>query len=284
MAPFAYAASGETVIDADDLADFYSRPNHYLARNRLDVRLSNPKYGNLADEDSLEADLPRDLKRTLLLRGADVLDVDAVAERLVESGVTMDSAELANEVRREADAGGAYRHRPLKYTKAKSAGFSCPDKTAAEALVAWEDGAVPMPYHVALDVDGHRVVLTGCRREIKLNVLPEGQLAHVFVFSNYSRIYDSTKIGAWVRHVAGHAAGGDGFVTAMMCTKNESVRTFRPLPQAEARSILARLVAQAMKPMPLDFAAAFGKDDGLSPEFAEALGDYEGRIVSSYGQ
>ena len=281
VAPFAYVSVGDTVIEVDDLADFYSRPNYFLARNRLAVNLSRPGYDDLEDEDSLEASLPKELKRTLLLRGADAVDVDEEAERLVESGITMDSDELAAAVKGEGDSGEAYRARRLKYKKAESDGFTCADKTAAEALVAWEDGAESVPYHVELDVEGHHVVLTGCRHEIKLNVLPDGQLAHVFAFSDYSKIYDSTKIGAWVRHVAGHAAGGDGFVTAMMCTKDEPVRTFRPLPQAESREILARMVAQAMKSLPLDFATALNGGDELPPEFAEALGDFAGRIISS---
>ena len=282
VAPFAYTGGGgDTVIEVDDLAAFYSRPNHFLARNRLVVNLSKPKYDRLEDEDTLEADLPRHLSRTLLLRGADAVDVDEEAERLVESGITMDSDELAAAVKGEGDAGETYRDRPLKYKKSESDGFTCADKTAAEALVAWEDGAEPVPYHVELDVDGHHVVLAGCRHEIKLNVLPEGQLAHVFMFSDYSKIYDSTKIDAWVRHVAGHAAGGDGFVTAMMCAKDGPVRTFRPLPQAEARELLARMIVQAMQPLPFDFATALNGGDELPPEFAEALGDFAGRIISS---
>ena len=281
VAPFAYAAAGDTVIEVDDLAAFYSRPNHFLARNRLVVNLSKPKYDRLEDEDTLEADLPRHLSRTLLLRGADAVDVDEEAERLVESGITMDSDELAAAVKGEGDTGETYRDRPLKYKKSESDGFTCADKTAAEALVAWEDGAEPVPYHVELDVDGHHVVVTGCRHEIKLNVLPEGRLAHVFTFSDYPKIYDSTKIDAWVRHVAGHAAGGDGFVTAMMCAQDGPVRTFRPLPQAEARELLARMIAQAMQPLPFDFATALNGGDELPPEFAEALGDFAGRIISS---
>ena len=285
-APFAYAASGETVIEVDDLADFYARPSRFLARKRLAVSLSRPVYDRLEDEDSLEADLPRDLKRTLLLRGAGSVDVDEEAERLVESGITMGTAELADAVKAEANAGEVYRARLLKYKKSESEGFTCADKTAAEAFVAWEDGAEPVPYHVEIDVEGHHVVLTGCRNAIKLNVLPEGKMAHVFAFlacDSKGTIFPSEKIGAWVRHVAGHATDGDGFVTAMMCAKDSPVRTYRPLPQAEARAILVRMVAQAMKPLMLDFAAALngGGDDALPAEFDEALGDYEGRIVST---
>ena len=53
--------------------------------------------------------------------------------------------------------------------------------------------------------------------------------------------------------------------------------------EQEAREILARLVAQAMKPFPFDFAAALNGGDAevLPEEFAEALGDYNGRIVST---
>ena len=207
------------------------------------------------------------------------------AERLVESGITMDVVELADAVKAEADAGEGYRVRRLKYKKVENSGFQSADKTASAAFVAWEDEAESVPYHVELDVDGHHVVLTGCRNEVMLNVLPEGRLAHVFEFSDYTSIYDSTKIGAWIRHVAGHAAGGDGFVTAMMCLADAPVRTYRPLPQAEAREIITRIVAQAMKPVPLNFAVALnGRDDALPEEFADALGDYEGKIVSSYGK
>ena len=287
VAPFAYAASGDTVIEVEDLAAFYSRPNRFLARNRLAVSLSRPGYDVLNDEDSIDAkDLPRDLKRALLLRGASaVKNVGEEAERLVESGITMDVVELADAVKAEADAGEGYRVRRLKYKKVENSGFQCADMPAAAAFAAWEDESESVPYHVELDVEGHRVVLTGCRKEIKLNVLPEGRLAHIFAFSDYTSIYDSTKIGTWIRHVAGHAAGGDGFVTAMMCTKDDPVRTYRPLPQAEAREILTRIVAQAMKPLPLNFAAALnGRDDALPDEFADALGDYEGKIVSSYGK
>ena len=283
VAPFAYAASGDTVIEVEDIVAFYTRPNRFLARNRLAVGLSRPGYDILNDEDSLEAKLPSDLKRALLLRGVSaVKDVDEEAERLVESGITMDAAELADAAKAEADAGEGYRARLLKYKKAENSGFECADKTAAEALVAWEDEGEPVSYHVELNVDGHRVVLTGCRREIKLSVLPEGRLAHVFEFSDYSSIFDSTKIGAWIRHVAGHAAGGEGFVTAMMCMKDGPVRTYRPLPQAEAREILARIVAQAMKPLPFKFVAALnGRGDVLPDEFVNALGGYDKKIVST---
>ena len=75
-------------------------------------------------------------------------------------------------------------------------------------------------------------------------------------------------------------------MTAMMCMKDDPVRTYRPIPQAEAKALLEKMVVQAMKPMAFDYAAAMagGDDDALPDDFAEALGDYDSRIVSSYGR
>ena len=72
----------------------------------------------------------------------------------------------------------------------------------------------------------------------------------------------------------------------MMCMKNESVRTYRPIPQAEAKELLGRIVAQALKPMAFSYglAAAGGGKDTLPDDFLAAVGDYGSRIVSSYGR
>ena len=50
--------------------------------------------------------------------------------------------------------------------------------------------------------------------------------------------------------------------------------------------MLEKMVVQAMKPMAFDYAAAAagGDSDSLPDDFAEALGDYGSRIVSSYGR
>ena len=286
VAPFALTDKGDTVIDVDDLVYFYSRPNHFLARKQLDVRISKPGYDALEDEDSLDANgLPKDLQERLLVRGSDGVDVKKVTEQLRETGISLTGEELGRTIDAAAESGAGYRQRPLKYKKAESDGFTCADKTAAEAFAYWQDEAEPVTYHVDLKIHGYRVTVDGFRREVKLNVVPNGQRGHVFEFSQYGGIYDSTKIGAWIRHVAGHAAGGD-FVTAMMCMKDGPVRTYRPIAQAEAKALLEKMVVQAMKPMDFSYAAAAagGGDDSLPDDFAEALGDYGSRIVSSYGK
>ena len=284
--PFSLTEKGDTVIDLDDLVYFYSRPNHFLARKRLDVSLSRPGYDILNDEDSLDANgLPKDLQERLLVRGSDGIDVAKITEQLRETGLSLTDEELGRAIDAAVESGAGYRQRPLKYKKAESEGFSCPDKTAAEAFVCWQDAAEPATFHVDLEIEGRRVTVAGNRYEVKLNVVPSGQRGHVFAFSPYGGIYDSTMIAAWIRHVAGHAAGGD-FVTAMMCMKDGPVRTYRPIPQAEAKALLEKMVVQAMKPMVFDYAAAVagGGDDSLPDDFLEALGDYDSRIVSSYGR
>ena len=285
VTPFSFTEKGDTVIDVDDLVYFYSRPNHFLAKKQLDVRISKPRYDLLEDEDSLDAnELPKDLQESLLVRGSEGVDVAKIAERLKETGLSLTGEELERTIDAVAESGTDYRRRPLKYKKAESDGFTCADKTAAEALAHWEDAAEPVTFHVDLEIDGHRVTVDGFRREVKLNVVPDGQRGHVFEFSQYGEIYDSTKIGAWIRHVAGHAAGGD-FVTAMMCMKDGPVRTYRPIPQAEAKALLEKMVVQAMKPMTFNYACAVagGGGDSLPDDFKEALGDYGSRIVSSRG-
>lgn len=285
VTPFQPAESGETAIDLDDLVQFYVRPNRFLARKRLNMRISSPGNDVLDDEDKLDAnELPKKLQARLLVRGSDGIDVGEVAERLRETGLSLAAGELEHAINSAAEDGTDYRQRPLKYKKAESDGFTCRDKTAAEAFAHWEDEAEPVAFHVDLAIDGRRVTVAGNRREVRLNVEPNGQREHVFLFSRYGGIYDSTKIEAWIRHVAGHAAGGD-FVTAMMCMKDGAVRTYRPIRQDEAKKLLEKMVVQAMKPIRFDYSrAAAGADDSLPEDFATAVEDCFSRIVSSYGR
>lgn len=283
VTPFSLAESGETVIDLDDLVDFYSRPNRFLAKKVLGIRIAKPGYDVLSDEDSLDANgLSKDLQSRLLVRGVDGIDAAQVAERLREKGLSLAAGELEQAIKAAAKAGEDYRQRPLKYKKAESDGFACRDKTAAEALALWEDEAESVTFHVDLAIEGRRVTVAGNRGEVKLNVEPSGQRGHVFVFSQYGDIHASTKIAAWIRHVAGHAAGGD-FVTAMMCMKNVPVRAYRPISQEEAKMLLEKMVAQAMKPMTFDYSCAIAGGDSLPGDFEKAVEDYGSRIVSSRG-
>ena len=286
LIPFLFSEKGDTVIDLDDLVYFYSRPHNFLARKRLDIRISKPGYDVLMDEDSLDAEaLPKNLQERLLVRGMDGIDLKKVAEHLMEKGVSLTGEEVERLIKSVAENGETFRQRPLKYKKTESDGFSCADKTAAEALAYWEDSDEPITFHVDLEIDGRHVRVEGSRHEVKLNVLPSGQRGYVFEFSPYGEIYESMKIAAWIRHVAGHAAGAD-FVTAMMCMKDGPVRTYRPIPQSEAQALLQKIVDQAMKPMFFNYSCALagGSGDILPDKLKEVVNDYASRIVSTFGK
>jgi exodeoxyribonuclease V gamma subunit len=282
VVPFPPAESGETVIDLDDLAFFCARPNWFLTKFRLQIPDGDDaRDGLLEDDDELEAELPRDLANRVLVRGADAVpDIAAKARELAESGISLPADELRASIEGRIQSTESYRQRPITYKKDESDGFQCVGATAAEALARWEDSATVAPFHVNLAVDGRDVVVNGVRRTVDLDVSPSGKLGHAFVFSIYSVVYESTKIDAWIRHLAGHAAGAT-FVTAMLCAKDGAIRTYRPVPQAEAKRLLEGIVAQAMRKTKVDIRATSGGDDRPSPEMAAAIGDYEGRIVST---
>ena len=123
--------------------------------------------------------------------------------------------------------------------------------------------------------------MSGACRTVPLDVLPSGTVDHEFVFSRYPEVFPSMRIGAWVRHVAAHAAGLR-FVTAMMCGKDGPVRTYRPLPRAEAEELLANLVRLASLPYPFDARKAVDpKADEPEGELADALAGSKTRLVST---
>ena len=294
LAPFAAPNAGPLLIDVDELASFYARPNRFLARNRLDIRLAKSRYDELSNDDDLDESLPGPLQKRLTIRGKTGIDIPAEARALVEAGKSLTPDELASAIDRVDGETEPYRTRRIKYVRALADGFTCVGLTAAEALAAWEDRGVSTSYHAdfAMDVPGAgpgegsrtlQVTVGGSCRTIALDVQPSGRLAHAFAFSPYGQIYDSLLVEAWIRHVAGHAAG-ETFVTAMMCLKDGPVRTYRPIPRDEALDELRRIVRQALEPMVFDIRKTDGPDDTLPGEFAEAVARYRESIVSTHGR
>lgn len=279
--PFELAADGETVIELDDLAFFYSAPHRFLMHRRLGIY--NGKLGEVSqDDDGLEAKLPIDLDVDLLVRGTSGVEPAVEAERLREEGHWPSTAEaLKTAMDKAAQDGQGYRARRLTYTKSESEGFECPGTTAAAALAAWQDIADAVMFEVPLDMEGNRVLVRGRRKEIQLNMDTGFAMAHVFDFVESKEIPDSEKRACWVRHVAGHAAGGH-FVTAMMCKKDEPVRTYRPLEQEKAMERLEKMVQAALEPMEFSLEKATGprEKDELPSDVMKAVVD-DGRTVVS---
>ena len=280
--PFELSGSGDTVIDIDEIVSFYSRPNSFLAKERLGIRLSEAKYDLLSDDDEIDSELPSDLKFELTVGGMNAVDPDAEAERLREEGYSVTVDELKTAMLDLVAETEPYRARPLDFTKAEREGFACEEKSLAEALVDYRKDCVTVPYHIDFEIDGKRVIVNGCRTEIVLNVVPSGRLPHVFSYYRGKTVYPSQIAAAWIRHVAGHAAGGR-FVTVIMCGKDGTVPTLRPLGVDEAKAELAKIVGQALKPMPFDIGRVHGRGDEPVGEFAVAISGYSDRIVKTRG-
>lgn len=282
VVPFPLREDGETIIELDDLAEFCAQPNRFLAGKRLGIRFDSPGFARLDDEDRLEGALPSRLTDGILVRGQDAVSgAPDLAEALAESGVSLPEGSIADLIEAEIDNTGAWRNRVLSYKKDEADGFQCDDRTAAQALADWQDGAAASPFHVDFEIDGHGVSVVGIRRTIPLPVRPSGRMDHVFVFSHKPVLYESAKVAAWIRHIAGHAAGGR-FVTAMMCRKVEPARTYRPMPREEAKRILEGILSLVSGPVAFDIRKASDpREDALSGALADAVGGYAERIVST---
>ena len=278
--PFALSEKGETRLDVEELADFYSRPHRFLACERLGLRLSKPGYDAIETEDELVPTLPADLARSVRFRGEDKVDRSEEAARLEEEGHPFTEERLKTCLEEYAEETQAYRIRRLRYAKKQNPGFECVDKTIAEAFVAHEDASVAVPYHVPVDVDGHLVFLNGVRHEIGLTVDSGDIKPHVFWESTYNGIFSSQKIAAWIHHLAGHAAGGS-FVTVLVCAKDGPARTFRPVSAEEAKANLVKIIRMATNPMICDLVAARNGGGELPEELATVVNGYETATVST---
>lgn len=287
VVPFPLDDKKKNEIKLDELAAFCAQPNQFLAK-QLKLAVSIPKRDRIDDEDGLDARLPDELDNKILIRGLDDDDLGGdVVETFLETASSLSREEIVDLAKkRDADV-QKYRERPLSCKDNDGNTFDCPDKTAAQALAAWQDEAetTQVRADVSVRLEGGRSVsveVSGSRRSVRLNETPSGEMEYAFVFSPYPDIYASMKIEAWLRHVAGHAAGGR-FVTAMMCAKDAPVKFFRPLAEAEARKRLAAILREAAKPMACDIVkAADVREDVLSSEsWKTALGDYEAMILTN---
>ena len=286
VVPFPINKKGETSIDLDELAEFCRSPNRFLASHRLGLHVDNPKNDRFDDDDGLDAKLPREWENSILIRGRDGAGCrQEEIEALLETSSSLSTDEVNKLIEKRDEETEPNRGRHIVYRGRDADAFSCPDKTATQALAAWQDDALATPIHVDFVIAGHRVSVTGACRTVSLNMNDGSQLEYTFFFSPYPAIYDSTMTEAWLRHVAGHAAG-KRFVTAMMCTEDEPLRTFRPLDGDTAAQLLHSIVEEATKPMACDImkAADLAKDTFASSEWTVALGDFTANIVSTYGR
>lgn len=247
-------SDGTTYIDIDDLIAFFARPYQYLLRNALSISIPKTEYTLLSDEDCLDDNLPKYLRGELIAKGSEgVGDLAVVAQYLRESQYSVPAEILEEQMESIVDDSESYRERPLAYGKDNSEGFSCKDgRTISSAYLEWCSSEEWCSYECKFDYtdsdkDSHKIVLLARHKEVALDVVPNGTLAHTFNFSPWDKIYNSSLLESWIRHVVGHAAG-KSFVTVNICTKDAPAQTFRPIGEDDAKEILSEIIRIAITP------------------------------------
>ena len=306
VVPFPLSEDDETTIELDDLVAFLEHPNRYIAEKRLGIRVKDSAFKRLDDDDQLDAGLPFDLSILVKIRGKEgVSDAAGKAEALSESGVPLTEDEIVRLADETDSQTAPIRERLLSFTTTDAPGYQVQGKTAMQALAKWQDHASATPFSIDFEIDGHHVVVNGVRKTIPLDVIPSGAMEHSFSFSAFS--YDKSdsrviceKRLSWVRHLAGHAAGGR-FVTAMVFGGlKDPVKTYRPVEPEEAKRLLEQIVHLVTEPFPFDFTAVStgagdpkntGKGgswkknpekDTLPDDWNAVIGDLNSRIVSTH--
>ena len=259
LVPFPLQDDGVTEIDVDDLADFFGRPCRFLLRRRLGV--ANHYFDGLSDEEAGACNLDRHLTGLLKLTGkADICGPSGIQARLaVEHGEAPSVPAAQSAIDEAANSNTRLCTRTLKIKDARAAAYSAPDVLLADAYRRFEDSC-EAPAHLEADftVAGHPVRLTMAHTPVRLGA---NQMEYVFFYENAGEVHDATRVKAWLRHLAGHAAGRS-FLTVFFCTKDSAApHAFAPLAREEARTRLQELLETATEALPPDFLLSFEKAD-----------------------
>ena len=282
--PFEYEKEGETVIELDDLIDFYCRPCHFLAKKRLHARISKPWYDNLSDEDAMGVAVPAEFKSNALLDGAVPGDeeVRTEAERLTEEGAAceMKMAEDKLALAVDSNAVCAFHERRIDFAKTdpEYMRYACPDEDVPRRYREYLRGEPEMG-EVRLETVETMADGSSAPRMVRLTFshLPAVGLAnaggksmpHVFVYKQ-DTLYPQDRCRAWIRHLALQATDKE-CVTALFSPGEKTIKTYRPVPKDEAVAKLRRLVEKATE----EFSADLDWEKGAEklPEEYAALTD-----------
>ena len=274
LIPFPLAKTGVTEIALDDLASFFALPNACLLRK---YQASVPWLERNDDSECLDARLDKELKARLTLEEMTDEAQTLAAELSVESGNAPDETAAREQISRILN-----RKRPISFTKRingrNEVVYSCLDENK-KALDFTETylGFLQQPEAecaVDLSVRGKAVRIISKYRTIRLRAEAGGQTAdrgHVICF--YDDIYDSTKNGIMVRHLAANAALGGN--TATLAFSPGGKTACLPLSQEDAQKGLTTLLELASGQWPEGY-PDFGKGgnheaDKLPEEWQAAL-------------
>ena len=260
---FTLNENGETLVEADDLADFFAHPNKYLIKRRLNLSPTWIDY--LCDEDVQAAELGRQTKTELILNPDLASERNRVkmAEIAIEQGNAPDSASMekmiADFVKTLADEKSILTY-PLSFRDngLSKAEYTCPNVCIVDAYKTfrnengcgvnnWQEREIQVPFQL----DGNMVSIHFKLKSIVLETLA-GKLEHTFYMVDASDVYDSSLAEYWIRHVIGHAAGLK-FATVAFGQESKPARTFRPIEENEAKELLGKYLRAAFSALPSDY-------------------------------
>ena len=271
--PFTFAEKGDTVIDLDELIGFYCRPNHFVATQRLHFRISRSRYDLLNDADQMGVEVSDGFVVDALLAGsASVEQIQTEAERMVEAGAAyrLNLAKDALMERLDEEAFKRVHTRRIMFAKSdpEFGSYACPGEDLAARYQEYAGGE-PEAFNVRLKKS--TVVVFSALPAVGLENADGGRTPHVFAYGH--PLWPSDFDAAWIRHLALHAAGRECVTVLYDPMDDKAVKTYRPVPKAEALRRLRAIVEKATEEFTLDMDKARGKD-GLPPDYEELLDSY----------
>ena len=265
-----------TEIELDDLVTFFTSPNNYLFKERLNANI--PWLNRFNDSECLEAKLDKTLKKELILKKVD----EKIAKELsVETGNAADETAAENAIK---DLLAKVEKQTIEFTKGKGKNkevlYSCIDangearnfaETYMQQLQNPEIDAT-----VNLKVNNRKFRIKFKYRTIMLT--PSGrntQSAHSIWF------FDSLKENELrIRHLAVNAISDDLRVTTLAFSSDVSSPKTKncclPLSVDSARESLSKLLALATEQLPEgypDFGNTAPKEDKIPEKWQKILSD-----------
>ena len=265
--------NGVAEITLDELAAFFTRPNRFLAEERLNARI--PWVDRLDDSESLAARLGKPLRRKLAL------------ERLNDERKAL-AAELETETGRAPDPAAAFAKiqkidpgRTVEIKRNRQVVYSCVDHdrrpldladTYRYFLQTSDENAKTLE----IDVGGTTVRLSLSYQTVDLATSENGDgSAHTFLFAD-STTYESARNEFRIRHLAVNAASPEG-VTTLAFDPDGKIVGCRALTPDEAKDKLAGLLELALAGLPAEYSDlgrySSRKDDTLPEEWQDELSE-----------
>lgn len=164
----------------------------------------------------------------------------------------------------------AIKVRPFTFAKSdpEFGSYACPGEDLAARYQEYAGGE-PEAFNVRLKKS--TVVVFSALPAVGLENADGGRTPHVFAYGH--PLWPSDFDAAWIRHLALHAAGRECVTVLYDPMDDKAVKTYRPVPKAEALRRLRAIVEKATEEFTLDMDKARGKD-GLPPDYEELLDSY----------